>query len=280
MQFKSILASLVTAATVVLAADNAFTSPAFGQVVNVGNSITLKWNPTTSGKVNLILRKGGANDLVTIGPIASGIDNSGTFTWSPDSDLKTNTDYSVEIQDASNTDNVNFTPYFTVLAIGEGITSSGTETATGSASTRASSAASTESADASTSAESSGSASATSAASSAASSGASSAASSAASSGASSAAASSAAPSSAAPSSAAASSAAPSSAAASSAAPSSHAVSSKAPESTTHVTKPATSSVATVSAAPSSSIEQVNGGVAIQGGILAAGFVAAGALLL
>lgn len=96
----------------------------------------------------------------------------------------------------------------------------------------------------------------------------------------SSAAASSAAPSSAAPSSAAASSAAPSSAAASSAAPSSHAVSSKAPESTTHVTKPATSSVATVSAAPSSSIEQVNGGVAVQGGILAAGFVAAGALLL
>lgn len=91
----------------------------------------------------------------------------------------------------------------------------------------------------------------------------------------SSAAASSASPSSAAPSSAAASSAAPSSAA-----PSSHAVSSKAPESTTHVTKPATSSVATVSAAPSSSIEQVNGGVAIQGGILAAGFVAAGALLL
>lgn len=97
---------------------------------------------------------------------------------------------------------------------------------------------------------------------------------------ASSAAASSAAPSSAAASSAAPSSAAPSSAAASSAAPSSHAVSSKAPESTTHVTKPATSSVATVSAAPSSSIEQVNGGVAIQGGILAAGFVAAGALLL
>ncbi|KAF5104631.1 hypothetical protein DV451_000544 [Geotrichum candidum] len=261
MQFKSILASLVTAATVVLAADNAFTSPAFGQVVNVGNSITLKWNPTTSGKVNLILRKGGANDLVTIGPIASGIDNSGTFTWSPDSDLKTNTDYSVEIQDASNTDNVNFTPYFTVLAIGEGITSSGTETATGSASTRASSAASTESADASTSAESSGSASATSAASSAASSGASSAASSAASSGASSAAASSGA----------------SSAASSHA--SSHA-SSRGSASSTLATSAAASSGATSTAASTSAATSNAAAVAPANAILALGAAAAGAILL
>ncbi|KAF5126823.1 hypothetical protein DV495_003164 [Geotrichum candidum] len=254
MQFKSILASLVTAATVVLAADNAFTSPAFGQVVNVGDSITLKWNPTTSGKVNLILRKGGSNDLVTIGPIASGIDNSGTYTWSPESNLKTNTDYSVEIQDASNTDNVNFTPYFTVLAIGEGITSSATtETATGSASTKASSAASTESADASTSAESSGSASATSAASSAASS--------AVSSGASSAAASSGA----------------SSAASSHA--SSHA-SSRSSASSTLATSAAASSGATTTAASTSAATSNAAAVAPANAILALGAAAAGAILL
>jgi hypothetical protein len=85
-------------------------------------------------------------------------------------------------------------------------------------------------------------------------------------------------------SSVAASSAAPSSAPASSAAPTSSAAasSSKAPESsTTPATKPATSSAhSTIAAATSSSITQVNGGIAVQGGILAAGFVAAGALLL
>lgn len=128
MQLKTIYATLASVAAV-LALDNAFVSPGFGQVVNVGETVTFTWNPTTGGKVNLILRSGGANDLTVLGPIASGVDNTGSFVWSPDSNLKTNTDYSVEIQDAANTNNVNFSPYFTILALGQGITSSGASSA-------------------------------------------------------------------------------------------------------------------------------------------------------
>lgn len=51
-------------------------------------------------------------------------------------------------------------------------------------------------------------------------------------------------------------------------------------ETTNHVTKPATSSSSSPVTVVSSSVTQVNGGTFVQGGILAAGFVAAGALLL
>ncbi|KAF5092554.1 hypothetical protein D0Z03_002809 [Geotrichum reessii] len=50
-------------------------------------------------------------------------------------------------------------------------------------------------------------------------------------------------------------------------------------ETTSHVTKTATTS-SSLATAVSSSVTQVNGGTFVQGGILAAGFVAAGALLL
>ncbi|KAF5094113.1 hypothetical protein D0Z03_002184 [Geotrichum reessii] len=253
MQFKSILATLATAVTVVLAADNAFTSPAFGQVVNVGDSITLKWNPTTGGKVNLVLRRGGANDLVTLGPIASGIDNTGTYTWKPDSALSTNTDYSVEIQDASNINNVNFTPYFTVLATGEGITSSAS-TGTAATSTAASSAASDASSDASSESATATSKSEASSQASAASTKASSAASSAA-------------------ASSHASSAAASSGASSAA---SHASS----HASTLATSAATSSAAATSAAISSTSKSNGAAIVPANAILALGAAAAGAILL
>lgn len=127
MFFKSttILLTVAMTSLLVAAADNSIIQPSWGQVFNVGEDAIIRWTPTTAGPVNLILRRGGASDLAVVSTIAYKAHNSGEYIWSLDSKLKTNTDYSIEIQDANNVQNSNFSPYFTILAIGQGITSVG-----------------------------------------------------------------------------------------------------------------------------------------------------------
>lgn len=152
MLFKTLFTATVAVVASFVSADesafNPIVSPSNGQVVNVPKAIDITWTPTSSGNVNLILRKGGSTDLTTVATIATGIANSGTYKWTPSSDLSTFTGYTIQIVDASDSTKSNYSPYFTILAEGENwvTTTSGTVTSTSAASTSASESASSSSA--------------------------------------------------------------------------------------------------------------------------------------
>lgn len=109
-------------ATFSVAAENPIKIPGWGNVVNAGNKVQIQWLPTTRGNVNLVLREGGQQSLKNLLTIADNQPNTGSYVWDAPRDVKTNTDYSIEIQDVTDTSNSNYSPYFTILAVGEGIT--------------------------------------------------------------------------------------------------------------------------------------------------------------
>ncbi|KAA8915655.1 hypothetical protein TRICI_002167 [Trichomonascus ciferrii] len=115
-------AVMLSTAALAIAADNPIKTPGWGNVVNAGNRVQIQWVPTTHGNVNIVLREGSQQNLKTVDTITSNYPNTGTFLWETPRDINTNTDYSIEIQDATDTKNSNFSPYFTILAVGEGIT--------------------------------------------------------------------------------------------------------------------------------------------------------------
>lgn len=65
MHFLKTIGSLLLVAATALAANgpNAFNVPAGGYNVQAGSSLTLSWNPTTSGTVTLQLRFGNPGAL-------------------------------------------------------------------------------------------------------------------------------------------------------------------------------------------------------------------------
>jgi hypothetical protein len=65
---------------------NAITSP-LNEVVPACKAFTIKWTPTTKGPVSLLLLKGPSTNAVYYQTIAEGIDNSGSYTWTPGADL-------------------------------------------------------------------------------------------------------------------------------------------------------------------------------------------------
>ncbi|QDS70241.1 hypothetical protein FKW77_007254 [Venturia effusa] len=63
--------------------------PALGQNVPVGAPFTITWTPTTPGTVSIQLLKGPSTNVLPVGPqIVSGIPNTGTYSWTPASDLE------------------------------------------------------------------------------------------------------------------------------------------------------------------------------------------------
>ncbi|ANB15827.1 putative GPI anchored protein [Sugiyamaella lignohabitans] len=164
---RALVGIMSVAAVMAGSSDNSIVTPGWGQTANANDVLKITWNPTTSGNVNLVLRQGGSQDLTTLYTIASNIANSGSYTWNIPANQGTNTDYSIEIVPVDNSDESNFSPYFTILGVGQGITSSsaasGSATSTDSQSSVASSAsasASGTSSDSTSSATTSGSASA------------------------------------------------------------------------------------------------------------------------
>ena len=75
---------------------NYFTNSNFNGIA-AGKSFDLKWKPTTSGTVSLILRSGSSGNLDKGTPIATGIQNSGSYTWNVPSDAVNGGSYTVEI---------------------------------------------------------------------------------------------------------------------------------------------------------------------------------------
>ncbi|KAE9974088.1 hypothetical protein EG328_004020 [Venturia inaequalis] len=67
---------------------NPIALPSLGQNVPVGAPFTITWTPTTKGTVSIQLLKGPSTNVVPLGPqIVSGIANTGTYSWTPSSDL-------------------------------------------------------------------------------------------------------------------------------------------------------------------------------------------------
>ncbi|KAJ2892714.1 hypothetical protein MKZ38_009437 [Zalerion maritima] len=92
-----------------------------------GVPITLNWSGA-EGPVTITLKNGASGDLKTVEVITSG-QTSGSFTWTPDEDLPTDT-YALEITDGTDT---NYTPQFELEGDGVATTASASTSASATA---------------------------------------------------------------------------------------------------------------------------------------------------
>jgi len=139
------LTFLAAALATVVSAQNAFNVPSGGYSLKAGSPTTFTWSPTTSGTVTLQLRYGASSTLSAGTTIASSIANSGSFTWTPPSDIPAGTEYTIEILDDANNNIYNYTPQFSISSSNTADPASALASSTGSAaaSSGASSAAAT-----------------------------------------------------------------------------------------------------------------------------------------
>ncbi|OCL00586.1 uncharacterized protein K441DRAFT_651565 [Cenococcum geophilum 1.58] len=73
---------------------NPINKPSLNELVPAGKPYTITWTPTTTGPVTILLLRGPSTNVVPIGaPIASGIDNTGTFEWTPPTTLEADTSH-------------------------------------------------------------------------------------------------------------------------------------------------------------------------------------------
>ena len=66
---------------------NSIYEPGLNSLVPVGKAFTITWEPTTKGAVSLLLCKGPSTNCVITQTLADSIENSGSFSWTPSSDL-------------------------------------------------------------------------------------------------------------------------------------------------------------------------------------------------
>lgn len=98
-------ASLIALFAAVVAAQtpgfNPITRP-LNEIVPACAPFTITWTKTSSNKVSLVLLKGPSTNVVPIGDIVKGIDNSGSYEWTPEASLEATTDatgYGLKIVD-------------------------------------------------------------------------------------------------------------------------------------------------------------------------------------
>ncbi|KAL4929484.1 GPI anchored serine-threonine rich protein [Aspergillus undulatus] len=98
MRFFTVLSALVAAATAYTTPDysvgpsgNAILTPGLNELVTAGEKYTITWDPTTSGDVSLVLLRGPSENVQPLYPIAENIGNSGSFDWTPSTDLEPDT---------------------------------------------------------------------------------------------------------------------------------------------------------------------------------------------
>lgn len=87
--FTAGLATLVKADD--LPNGNAIYLPGTGSIVPVGKPFDITWNATTpysGGTVSLYLCKGPSSNCVTVASIATGTENDGLYSWTPDTSLE------------------------------------------------------------------------------------------------------------------------------------------------------------------------------------------------
>ncbi|KAG9532213.1 hypothetical protein KCU93_g1177, partial [Aureobasidium melanogenum] len=77
---------------------NAMYEPGLNSIVPVGKPFTITWEPDTKGTVSLVLLHGPSTNCVPIHTIVEGINNTGSYDWTPDTSLAPNkTYYGIEL---------------------------------------------------------------------------------------------------------------------------------------------------------------------------------------
>lgn len=67
---------------------NPIYTPGLEEQVPAGEPYEITWGASTPGKVSLVLLRGPSNNVVPIATIAEAIDNTGSYTWTPSTDLE------------------------------------------------------------------------------------------------------------------------------------------------------------------------------------------------
>merc|ERR1712000_492239 len=114
--------------------------------ITAGTPFNITWAPSTgtTDTVSLVLRQGESTDLDTVETIASNIQNTGSYLWTPSTSLTNGAGYAFQIIDDGNTDIVNYSNQFSISSTNT-VTSARSSTASSASasSSAASSAAST-----------------------------------------------------------------------------------------------------------------------------------------
>ncbi|KFZ03749.1 hypothetical protein V502_10692 [Pseudogymnoascus sp. VKM F-4520 (FW-2644)] len=114
MRFTTtLIASAFTVFAAAQSAANPFTNTDYS-TISAGQAFTITWSPTTTGSVSLVLVKGDPAALTTVSTIASGLHNSGSFDWIPDSSIVKGSDYALKIVDDADATIVNYTLQFPI----------------------------------------------------------------------------------------------------------------------------------------------------------------------
>ncbi|KAE8390713.1 hypothetical protein ETB97_001260 [Aspergillus alliaceus] len=129
--FYLTLSAIATLAAAATSGANPFNIPSEGYSFEAGQPTTLSWDPTTSGTVSLKLQWGAVLTSNTGTTIANNIANSGSFTWTPPANLAAQPDYTIEILSDDDKSQVNYLPRFAVA----GATATASTTAASTTST-------------------------------------------------------------------------------------------------------------------------------------------------
>lgn len=105
MKLSLVVAALAAVASAVTPANyanppsgNPIYKPGLSERVPVGQPYTVTWDPTTQGPISILLLRGPSTNCVPIGTIAEGVPNTGSFTWTPSTDLEDDTSrYGIQI---------------------------------------------------------------------------------------------------------------------------------------------------------------------------------------
>jgi hypothetical protein len=83
---------------------NAIRKPALAEIVPACKPYTITWDADTYNKISIRLLRGPSGDIKPLGaPLVEGIDNTGTYTWTPAADLEADTThYGLQIIDDVN----------------------------------------------------------------------------------------------------------------------------------------------------------------------------------
>jgi hypothetical protein len=111
--FSRLNAVILLSLLALASATNVITSVSSTTNLTPGQPFTITWTPDSSSTISLILRKGDASNLSTVGAIVNNIPNTGSYTWYPDSALPGGTDYALEILGSDGSPN--YSHYFGIV---------------------------------------------------------------------------------------------------------------------------------------------------------------------
>lgn len=88
--------------------------------VTAGTPFNITWAPSTgtTDTVTILLRQGDPKSLTTVATVASSIQNTGSYIWTPPTTLPAGSDYAFEIVDDGNTDITNYSSQFSISSTG------------------------------------------------------------------------------------------------------------------------------------------------------------------